>query len=418
MDTIRVATIVMTAAVLNGHLAYADTINVGVIAPQSGPCAQWGVPTTHGVELWADEINAAGGIKDAAGNTHTIAVKAYDNNCYTPSEELSAARRAVLDDGAQILVQTWTPASRKAIASLVTENKVVTTSYGTGYLDPKFPYLIGSITGSPESYMYLSAFLAETHPEIKRVAIMVSDNSAGLAAAAYYKAGLAPYADRIEVVYNQAFDAAMASDMMGLMTPVAAAKPDLILELGFPPAQQALMIEAMQQFGYQGLFGSEAWTLGLLRDRVPAEYLANRVYGGYVMDAAVAGQNPRADDMYKRHNEKYGVEQWTSLVSTSYVSLTTIEAGIKKASAPTGEAILAALKSGPTVDQPLMGEWPWGGKDIYGADNVLMTPLYFYHIDETGEKVVPDVTVDAVKWWETNKAVALPALKEVGMTSN
>ena len=139
-----------------------DAVKVGVIQPQAGDCAQWGVPITRGIELWAEEINEQGGIQVGDGVRYPISVQAYDNVCYIPGEELKAARRAVLDDEVEFILQTFTPASRKAIAALVDKNQVLTTSYGAGFLSPDFGYLIGSITGSPTSHMFIASQIASS----------------------------------------------------------------------------------------------------------------------------------------------------------------------------------------------------------------------------------------------------------------
>jgi branched-chain amino acid transport system substrate-binding protein len=406
------------AALTTATFAHADVIKVGVITPLSGPCAQYGIPITRGAELWADQLNKAGGIADASGNKHTVEVHAYDNKCYTPGDELASARRAVQDDGVQFLLQTWTPAARKAIASFVTEKKVLTTTYGGGYLSKQFPYLIGSITGAPANYMHVAASIVEQHPAVKKVAILVADASYGHTAAAYFKAGLAPYKDRIQIVYDTPYDIAMASDIMGIVTPVAAAQPDLVLELGFPPGQQALMVEAMQQLGYQGLFGSEGWSLKSLLERLPPDYLANRLFSAYAIDAQLKGQNERLDALYAEYSKKYGEADWTYLTSATYASMATLEPGIKAAKTPDGASVLAALKSGPTVEHPIFGTSPWGGMDIYGVDNLLTTPMPIYQTDETGKAIKRAETVDTAAWWKKNKSSALPVLQSAGQVTN
>ena len=409
------------AAALLGLLATASiaadsTIKVGVVQPQSGECAQWGVPITRGVQLWAEEFNAAGGIKDATGATHKIEVKGYDNECYTAGGELTAFRRAILDDGMQIILQTFTPASRKAVAELTTQNKVLATSYGAGFLGKQYPYLIGSVTGSPASYMYLASHLLETRPEIKKVAIVTTDNSFGQAARAFYRAGIAPYADRVEIVFDNPYDPNMASDMLGLATPIAAAKPDLIVELGFTPGQQAVFIETMGQLGYTGLFGSEGWTMSFVKERVDPKTLAGRLFSAYVVDASEASFSPRVTKFYDAYVAKYGVKEWSVLASVAYAAMTTIEAGIQSASAPTGEAVRAALFKDPTVKQPLFGTSMWGGAEVYGANTHLLTPLPVYSTDDKGN-VVLNAVVDVGAWWSTNKAKALPELAKGGQVT-
>lgn len=397
-------------------LAEDRTIKVGVVQPQSGECAQWGVPITRGVELWAEEFNAAGGIKDAKGVAHKIKVTGYDNECYTAGAELTAFRRAILDDGNQFILQTFTPASRKAVAEFTTQNKVLATSYGAGFLGKDYPYLIGSVTGSPASYMYLVSHLLETRPEIKKVAIVTTDNSFGQAARAFYRAGIAPYADRVEIVSDSPYDPAMANDMLGLATPIAAAKPDLIVELGFTPAQQAVFIETMGQLGYTGLFGSEGWTMGFVTKRVPADTLKNRLFSAYVVDASEPSFSPRVSNFYKQYVEKYGEKEWSVLASVAYAAMTTIEAGIMAADTPTGEGVRNALFKGPTVKQPLFGKSTWGGAEVYRANNHLLTPLPIYTTDAAG-KVVVDAVVDVNAWWSAHKDKALPELKAGGQVN-
>jgi branched-chain amino acid transport system substrate-binding protein len=53
--------------VLSSAKAAAPAVNVGVIMPLSGANAQFGINARNGIELVADEINAAGGIAELGG---------------------------------------------------------------------------------------------------------------------------------------------------------------------------------------------------------------------------------------------------------------------------------------------------------------------------------------------------------------
>jgi branched-chain amino acid transport system substrate-binding protein len=414
----KISILAGAAALAAASVSFAQdsVIKVGVVQPQSGECAQWGVPITRGVELWAKEFNEAGGIKDASGNSHQIEVTGYDNACYTAGEELTAFRRAILDDGVEFILQTFTPASRKAIAPLATENKVLTTSYGAGYLSADYPYLIGSVTGSPASYMYLVSYLIEENPDIEKVAIVTADHSFGEAARAFYKAGIAPYTDRVEIVFSDPYDPAMAGDMFSIAGPIASSEPDLIVELGFTPGQQASFVETMQQLGYSGLFASEGWTMNFLTDRLQADYLDGRIYSAYVVDASEQSFSPRVAQFYDAYVETYGQAEWSVFASVAYAAMTTIEAGIQMAEEPTGEAVRAALFAEETVDNPLFGESRWAGSEIYGADTHLLTPLPVYVTDAEGN-VTLDGIVDVGAWWQENAQAALTELEAGGQVT-
>lgn len=171
------------------------------------------------------------------------------------------------------------------------------------------------------------------------------------------------------------------------------------------------MVEAMQQLGYKGLFASEGWSLKFLLERLAPEDIANRFFSAYAIDAQLKGQDERLDALFAEYAKKYGEADWTYLTSMAYASMTTLEPGIKAAKTPDGASVLAALKSGPTVEHPIFGTSPWGGVDIYGVNNLLTTPMPIYQIDEIGKAIKRDDIVDTASWWEKNKASALPALE-------
>lgn len=279
-------------------------IKIGILQPQAGDCAQWGLPNTRGAQVWAEQHNDAGGMLTASGERYKVEVVAYDNVCYVPGEELKAARRAVLDDGVHFLMQTFTPAARQAIADTVEQGKALTIAYGSGYLNEKYPYLMGGVTGSPTANMLTVSHVLAKKPEIKKVALLTTNNSFGLAAKAYAEAGIAPFADRVEIVHNQSYDPAAASDMLGLLTPVAGAEPDMIFQMGLVPAQQAQMIETMEQLGFTGVYAGEQWILPYILQRVGGDVIAGRLFGAFTVEAAEPTFSPRAHDFYQRYIKK------------------------------------------------------------------------------------------------------------------
>ena len=173
------------------------------------------------------------------------------------------------------------------------------------------------------------------------------------------------------------------------------------------------MIEITSQFGFDGVYGSEAWTPSFIKDRVPLENLANRLFMAYALDASDPDYSTRAHNFYKAYVNKYGKEEWSVFAAISYAAMTTFEPGINAASAPTGEAIRKAMFASKTLEHPLFGTSTWSGKDIFGADTHLLTPLPIYSMDKNGAFHVTKV-VDVKDWWQKNKAASLPALKAGG----
>jgi branched-chain amino acid transport system substrate-binding protein len=408
-----VAALGIASTALTESVSAQETLVVGAIQPQAGDCGQWGIPITRGVQIWADQLNADGGLLAGDGKRYMIEVKAYDNVCYIPGEELKAGRRAILDDQIKFMLQTFTPGSRQAIADMTTEHHVLTTSYGAGYLSADHPYLNGGITGSPASYMLIASRALTANPDAKKVAIITADSSFGIAAKAYFEAGVAAHPDQAEIVYNESYAPDATKDMLGLLTPLMASEPDMICQLGFVPAQLAIMIETVEQLGFKGVYCAEGFTMPLILKRVSAEALAGRMYSGYAFEASEPTFSAKGHELYKTYVEQYGEAEWSPYTPIGYAAMGTIEAAIKMSPSIDSKVVMETLYAAETVDHPIFGPSKWGGKEIYGANHHLLTPLPIYNLGADGNLVL-DAVVDHAGWWEKNMAVALPILDAGG----
>ena len=279
-----------------------EPIRVGLVNPLEGECAQWGIPIVRGGQIWADEHNAQGGILCGDGLRHKIEYDAYTNVCFYPNEELKAFKKAILEDEKGFMFQTYTPASRKAVGRITTQNKVLTNSYGGGYMSADHPYLMGGITGSPTAFLGLVAHVLERHPEVKRVALLFTDNSFGHAGRGYSAAGCQPYVDsgRVQVVYNDVFDPA-TTDYFPLLNGVLKEKPDAIFHSDLPPGKQAILLETSTHLKFDGVWMCHSWDLAHILKRVAPADLEGKVYGGFGVDASEASFNEKAHNMYQTY---------------------------------------------------------------------------------------------------------------------
>ena len=407
------AALFVAGTAINKQASAAETLDVGAIQPLAGDCAQWGIPIVRGMQFWADQLNADGGLLAGDGKRYKINLKTYDNVCYIPGEELKAGRKAILDDNIKFMLQTFTPGSRQAIAQMTTDNQVLTTSYGAGYLSKDHPYLNGGITGSPAAYMLIASRAIQANPDVKRVAIITSDNSFGLAAKAYFEAGILAHADQVEIVYNESYAPDATKDMLGLLTPLMASKPDMVCQLGWVPAQLASAIETMEQMGFKGVYCAEGFTFPMILERVPAEQLAGRHYFGYAFEASEPTYSPKGHELYKWYVEEFGVDEWSPYTPIGYASMMTLEAGIRMSPSIDSKTVMETLYAAEVVDHPLFGPSKWGGEEIYGANHHLLTPLPIYNLSADG-KVILDHVVDHAAWWEKYKDVALPIIDAGG----
>ena len=79
------AALVAAPFVIRSSFAQGATVNIGVIQPLSGANAQFGINCRNGIELVADEINAAGGIKALGGAKINLIVSDATSNPTTVS---------------------------------------------------------------------------------------------------------------------------------------------------------------------------------------------------------------------------------------------------------------------------------------------------------------------------------------------
>ena len=115
-------------------------IKIGFISALSGAGIGWGMGMLGGLELAAEDINNAGGIK--IGETvNTIKVIAYDDK-YAGPGAVQAAQRLISQDGVNIIVGPLGSVPMLAIAEVTESNKVLvlSNSYTTKALSAKKPY--------------------------------------------------------------------------------------------------------------------------------------------------------------------------------------------------------------------------------------------------------------------------------------
>ncbi|KJS43113.1 MAG: hypothetical protein VR71_11650 [Roseovarius sp. BRH_c41] len=398
-----------------GLAAEPDVIRMGMVNPLEGECAQWGIPIVRAGKMWADEHNAAGGILCGDGERHRIEYSAYTNVCFYPNEELKAFRSAILQDDCKFMFQTYTPASRKAIARLATESGVLTNSYGGGFMSADFPYLMGGITGSPTAFLGLVSHVLEQHSDVKRVALMFTDNSFGHAGRAYTAAGCAPYeADgSLEVVYNEVFDPA-TTDFFPLLEAVLATKPDAIFYSDLPPGKQAILLETSQALGFDGIWMSHSWDLPQIAQRVDLVNLEGRVYSGFGVDASEPTFSAKAHQMYQNYVEQFGASEWIGFAGLTYSAMASLDQAFAESPSVDPRDVMETVYGIKEMDHPIYGKSQWSGVDIFGVDHHLLTPTPKYVVSG-GDLALSGVADDGA-WWAEHKAAALPVLKKYGAT--
>ena len=96
-----------------------NTIKIGVPMPLSGPGALYGEPSVKGARMFADEINAAGGV---LGKKIELVIR---DSKASADEAVRVSREMILKEEVQFLVGTFTSAEGPAVSTIAKENKII-----------------------------------------------------------------------------------------------------------------------------------------------------------------------------------------------------------------------------------------------------------------------------------------------------
>lgn len=170
------------AAGLPGRaLAAPSEVNVGVILPLSGANAQFGINSRQGLELAADEINAAGGIKALDGAKLKLIVADATSQ---PTTAATVAQRLITQNRCVALIGAYASSLTLAVSE-VTERRgipLLTMSFSDVLTERGFKHIFqvvskGSVLGRAQ-YDYAASVVAGAS-EIKKIALLYEDTAYG-----------------------------------------------------------------------------------------------------------------------------------------------------------------------------------------------------------------------------------------------
>ena len=198
----------VSGASLLPHRAGAQgaAVNVGVILPLSGANAQFGINSRNGIELVAEEINAAGGIKALGGAKINLVVA---DSTSTPTTAATVAQRLITQNEVTAILGAFASSLTIAISE-VTERRdipLLTMSFadqitGRGFKNIFQVVAKASAIGKAQ-FDYTLAIAGAAGQKLGKVAIMYEDTAYGTAQAGGLRAGAK--AAGVEIVMDDAY---------------------------------------------------------------------------------------------------------------------------------------------------------------------------------------------------------------------
>jgi branched-chain amino acid transport system substrate-binding protein len=190
----------LAAALLGTHaLAAEPPFVVGVISPLTGPMATVGAQSTSGIQMWAHDVNAAGGI-----NGRQIELDVCDDQG-APESAVTCARRQI-ERGVAIILDNSVSSTIRAITPLLKDGPVMVVVSPIVVPDPQ-SYVFQTTASDLEITKALLRYLQAN--KINRLAMIASTDTTGEANAAnaqkaFPPAGIALSTARIDLKSNDA----------------------------------------------------------------------------------------------------------------------------------------------------------------------------------------------------------------------
>ena len=390
-----------------------QTAKLGFLCPLSGAAAGWGLPGLTGLNIWADELNAQGGML-VGDKRIPVEIITYDDE-YVPSKALEGARKLILQDDVDMLIPSVTGGSTSAIQQFATEHKTLMIGMEAVDNGPERTYLLTGGEGYPMYHAIHMYYIKENYPEAKKLALVCQDDETGRYGAAWVLA--AAQAHGFDVVYTNMFSIETL-DFAPVISAVLATNPDVISLGPTWPEFRIAMVEQLYHQGYEGIVEASEWEPDDEMAKVPEEYLET---------IKCIGHNPFADpsapaamkELYAKWVARYGpgapedVGRAAYSIDWLYTAQAMIwEEGVRLAGTLDGTAVRDALLAQESIPH-LGGTAVWWGDEVFGVSNHALVPESVSEFRDGKEVTVG--WYDIADWYDTYGEYVIPWMEEYGM---
>lgn len=352
---------------------HAETLKIGVVAPQTGPGAAWGLALDAGARIAANQVNEKGGLK-VGGKTYHVDVITYDDQ-YKASETVTAVNRLIHQDGVRFIVGPLGAASLLA-AKPITERSqtlMLSNTYTVKALE-NTKYVFRVLPTSREFVPPFVAWLKQHRPALKRVALLAPNDETGWDSQSVQEA--AYKANGFDVVAKELFERKQ-TDFRAILTKLLASNPDNIELDTTPPATAGPIIRQARELGYKGQFtkfgGVNVAEIVDAAGKENAEGLL-----GYLGADPNSKEWAWLETQYaKIHKNRMGDFTFFFYDATKFL----LEAIAKTGTVTDTTVVRDAIEKASPFDT-LIGKSFWGGKEVYGIDHQLYTPSFLVEIKD------------------------------------
>jgi branched-chain amino acid transport system substrate-binding protein len=326
-------------------------IKVGVLTILSGPGALFGEPVSKGALMFAEEINAAGGV---LGRKFELIVRDTKG---VPDDAVRVARELILKDGIDFLQGTFTSNESPAVSVVAKENKIVfiATIPATDRLtapDQLHPYIFRVAKNTTIEGRAAAEVVAKWR--VKRIATISPDYAYGQDVTKAFVDHLKKIAPQMEIV-DQQWPKIGEADYTPFIIAQMAKKPDAAFSSLFAGhfvtfAKQAKPLGYFDAINYNFMMGAEGGA-----HETTAAMGADYPFGIWssAYDAFYWNDGPPQHKPYIARLSKFmKTDQPSSFPIQGYIGMQFLTEAIKKANSTDSDKVAKALL-GLSVDTPI-----------------------------------------------------------------
>lgn len=368
---------ILAIPLVSGALASAtaqEELKIGGIGPLSGGGTAWGLAVQRGVEMAIEEVNKAGGIK-IGDKTYKPRLIMYDDQ-YTAAGGRTAAERLINLEGVKYIIGPIGSPSALAVVPITTQAKVIVLSNGYA------PEILRNPSGSPYNFRTMNSniefapamikWLRQRNPEIKKVAIIVPNDSTGQAVLPTL--GEAYKANGFEV-WSESYERG-TKEFMPLLTRMLTQGVDLLDLNSNAPGEAGLLLKQARQVGYKKMI----WQVGGPSvDEVVA--IAGPLANGFLSYDVFDFNDPSAKAFIDAYRAK-----WSGVINAQtpgwYNSAKILFKALQEAGSLDTEKVRDALIKIEGYDAGIYGPVTWGGKSDYGVAHQLLNKFWITEVKD------------------------------------
>lgn len=384
-------------------------VRIGFVTPLSGLEGEWGQQGIDGCRIWADGINASGGLM-VAGRRHLVEIVTHDS-ATGPEATLTAARDMVERLKVRLILTLGGESFAPVLPYLMSRRVLVSTLLPTD-LSPDTPFMIAPAEVHPLFAVTGVEWLNKVAPAARKVALCSQNDRLGLPSLAVYRAALEATEHEIVKEVRYAPDNENAAEIVRVMM---AEDPDILCWCSASPPMMHALTEAAYKQGFTGeILAATADDYPRMLARTSTDFMSRYTFhfpdfdDPKLADTAFFFRRPK--EFFDRYNQLFP-GKWNA-VSWEYASVLDLwHNAVEVADTIDPISVLAAMKQRQEM-QHAFGPARWYGTPLFGVDNALVGDWPVVKIKEGRARIVAFGSV--LSWLETHEDLLKTHMSDLG----